>query len=264
MGNANNIEKEKDKEKNTQKVTDKNIEEEEKEENIVIKDLNDYELNSLSYEDAIKYDQRTYWEYYFSLIRTKQLIVFTFYTYTDYNSRILKIYLFLFAFALFYIVNALFFNDSTMHQIYEDQGTFNFIYQIPQILYSTIISVAIKTILNILSLTEKNIIEIKNQKTFELAKEEMQKKKKRLIIKFILFFAISFSFLVLCWYYVSCFCAVYINTQLYLIKDTAISFATSLIYPFAINLVPGFVRIYSLKNKNKTCLYRISNIIQLI
>ena len=116
-GNANNIEKEKDKEKNTQKVTDKNIEEEEKEENIVIKDLNDYELNSLSYEDAIKYDQRTYWEYYFSLIRTKQLIVFTFYTYTDYNSRILKIYLFLFAFALFYIVNALFFNDSTMHKI---------------------------------------------------------------------------------------------------------------------------------------------------
>ena len=92
----------------------------------------------------------------------------------------------------------------------------------------------------------------------------MQKKKKRLIIKFILFFAISFSFLVLFWYYVSCFCAVYINTQLYLIKDTAISFATSLIYPFAINLVPGFIRIHTLKNKNKACLYRISKIIQLI
>ena len=92
----------------------------------------------------------------------------------------------------------------------------------------------------------------------------MQKKKKRLTMKFILFFAISFSFLVLFWYYVSYFCAVYINTQLYLIKDTAISFATSLIYPFAINLVPGLIRIHTLKNKNKTCLYRISKIIQLI
>ena len=121
--------------------------------------MNDYELNSLAYKEAIKYDKRTYWEYYFSLIRTKHLIVFTFYTSTDYNSIIIKISLFLFAFAIFYIVNALFFNDSTMHKIYEDHGVFNFIYQLPQILYSTIITMVIKTILNLLSLTEKNIIE---------------------------------------------------------------------------------------------------------
>ena len=156
--------------------------------NIITNDFNDYELNSLSYDDALKYDNRTYWEYYLSLIRTKQLIVFTFYTYSDYNSKIIKIFLFFIAFALFYIVNALFFNDSTMHQIYEDQGSFNFIYQIPQILYSTIISVVIKTILNILSLTEKDIIEIKNQKNLELANEEMKNKQKKLLIKFILFF----------------------------------------------------------------------------
>ena len=226
--------------------------------------FNDYELNSLSYEEAIKFDNRSYWEYYLSLIRTKQLIVFTFYTYSDYNSKIIKISLFFFAFALFYIINALFFNDTTMHQIYEDKGVFNFLYQIPQILYSTIISVAIKTILNILSLTEKNIIEIKNQKTYVLAHNVMKKKQKILLIKFILFFIFSFLFLGLFWYYISSFCAVYKNTQLYLIEDTAISFGISLIYPFAISLIPGFLRIHSLKNKNKACLYRISKIIQLI
>ena len=117
--------------------------------------LNDYELNNLSFEEAIKYDKRTLWQYYFSLLKTKHLIIFTFYTKTDYNSRLLKIILFLLSFTLYYTVNALFFTDSTMHQIYEDEGAFNFVYQIPQILYSTIISTVIKMIISFLSLTEK-------------------------------------------------------------------------------------------------------------
>ena len=251
-------------EKEKEKEVEKEIKEE-KEENInKAIDLNDYEMNRLSYEDAIKYDSRTYLDYYLSLIRTKQLIVFTFYTYSDYNSRIIKISLFFFSFALFYIVNALFFNDSTMHKIYEDHGVFNFIFQIPQILYSTIISVVIKTIINLLSLTEKDIVEIKNKKTYEKANKKMNKKKKRLLTKFILFFVLIFLFLSLFWYYISCFCAVYKNTQVYLIKDTGISFGTSLIYPFIINLIPGLLRVHALETKEKPCLYRISKIIQLI
>ena len=230
----------------------------------IITDLNDNELNSLSYEDALKYDYRTYWEYYLSLIRTKQLIIFTFYTYNDYNSKLAKMSLFFFSLALFYIINALFFNDSTMHKIYEDKGDFNFIYQIPQILYSTIISIVIKSILSILSLTEKNIIKIKSQKTLEMANSEIKKQKKLILIKFIIFFISNFIFLALFWYYISCFCAAYEKTQLYLIKDTAISFGLSLIYPFFINLIPGIFRIYSLSKTNKTYIYRISKIIQII
>jgi hypothetical protein len=133
---------------------------------------NDYELNSLDYENALKYDSRTYIQYYISLIRIKHLIVFTFFTKTDYNSRLIKIILFLTSFALFFCVNTLFFNDSTMHQIYKDNGNFNFIFQIPQILYSSIISSIIKLIISNLSLTEKKIVEIKEQKTLELIEKK--------------------------------------------------------------------------------------------
>ena len=45
--------------------------------NIPDKD-NDYELNSLSYIDALKYDKRTCCDYYCSLIKNKQLFAFTF------------------------------------------------------------------------------------------------------------------------------------------------------------------------------------------
>ena len=68
------------------------------------------------------------------------------------------------------------------------------------------------------------------------------------------------------WYFVSCFCAVYKNTQIILIKDTLISFGLSMIYPFGLNLLPGILRIPALKdtNKNKKYLYQLSGFVALI
>ena len=51
-----------------------------------------------------------------------------------------------------------------MHQIYEDGGTFNFIYQIPKIILSSIISSILNVLLKSLSLTEKNVLDIKQDK----------------------------------------------------------------------------------------------------
>ena len=51
-----------------------------------------------------------------------------------------------------------------MHQIYEDGGAFNFIYQIPKIILSSIISSILNVLLKSLSLTEKNVLDIKHEK----------------------------------------------------------------------------------------------------
>ena len=156
----------------------------------------------------------------------------------------------------------LFFNDSTLHKIYEDAGIFNIIYQIPQILYSTIISSTINIILKYLSLSEKNILEIKNEKkNIDLKAKNILKCLK---IKFFLFFSLSFFFLSIFWYYLSSFCAIYRNTQNHLIKDTLICFGLTLLYPFGLCLLPGIFRIPSLKapEKNREYMYKISKIIQ--
>ena len=228
------------------------------------KDYNDTELNSLEYKEALKIDKRNYLQYYWSLIKKKQLLIFAFYPTNDYNSMIIKICLFLFAFVLYYTVNALFFNDSTMHKIYEDQGAFNFVYHIPQILYSTVISSVINMIVKKLSLSENNVLIIKTEKNIDNTNKKFSKVMKCLIIKFILFFIISLLFLFLFWYYLACFCAVYKNTQSFLIKDTSISFCLSLLYPFGLNLLPGMIRIPSLRVNNRECMYKISKIIQII
>ena len=221
---------------------------------------NDYELNNLSYKEVLKIDKRTYIQYYFSLLKMKHLLIFTFFTYTDYNSKIIKISLFLFLFALYYTVNALFFTDSTIHKIYENKGSFNFIYQIPKILYSTVISLIINIIVKYFSLSEKDIVKVRENK--KNMKEEIAKLLKCLNLKFILFYTINSLFLILFWYYLACFCAIYKNSQIHLIKDTLISFGLSLLYPLGINLLPGLFRIPSL-NGNRECLYKISKIVQL-
>ena len=229
-----------------------------------IKNCNDYELNILPYEDAIKYDKRTFSVYYISLLKRKISIIFAFYTKNDYNLRSIKISLFFFNFALTYTVNALFFNDETMHKIYVDNGKFDFFYQLPQILYSTIITVGINTVIRILSVSEKNIIMIK--KEIKFIDRIIAKVIKCIKIKFSLLFTFTFILLLLFWYYTSCFCAIYKNTQLYLLQDILISFSISLLYPIGVCLLPGMFRFISLRAKNghKRIMYKFSQILELI
>ena len=227
---------------------------------------NDEELNNLKYELALKYDHRTYCEYYISLLKTKHIILFTFFNDIDYNSKLIKIDLFLFNFSLYYAVNTLFFNDNTMHQIYEDEGSFNFVYQLPQIAYSSLISAVINILLKMLALSQGLILDFKQKKEKKDLEGREKSLEDKIKVKFILYFLFSTILLLFFWYYISMFCAIYVNTQLHLIKDTLISFGLSLLYPFGINLIPGIFRIPSLSNhKNKrSYLYNLSKIVQMI
>jgi hypothetical protein len=231
-----------------------------------IKVLNDIEMNSLDYEEALILDKRSYLQYYCSLLKTKHLILFTFCLYNDYNLVFIKISLFLLAFSLFFTVNGFFFSDKTMHKINEGKGSFNIILQIPQILYSALICSVINLILKKLSLSDSQIISIKQEKNFKKAKSLGDKIIKCLKIKFIIFFILSFLLSFFFWYFISCFCAVYNNTQNILIKNTLISFALTMVYPFGINLLPGIFRIPALRapKKDKMCLYKIGNFIAII
>ena len=227
---------------------------------------NDDELNSLSYKKAIEYDKRNYINYYISLLLLKHPIIFSFCPRKDYNSIIIKIDLFFLSFSIYYFTNALFFNESTIHKIYEEGGIYNLVQLFPFISYSFIISHTLTIIIKYFSLSQRNIYEIKNEKSFIKANDKTSDVKRCIIIKYICFYVLGSLVLIFIWYYLSSFGAVYQNTQIYLIKNTLISYGFSLIYPFIINLVPGIFRLYSLKDSTKKseCIYKISKIIQLI
>ena len=112
----------------------------------------------MNYKKALKLDKRSYTQYYISLLRNNHLLIFSFLPNKDFNSRIIKAFLFFFYFAVHFTINALFFNDNTIHEIYQDKGNFNFIYQIPQIIYSSLISGIINALIKYLSLSRNYII----------------------------------------------------------------------------------------------------------
>jgi hypothetical protein len=226
--------------------------------------LNEDQLNDLPYNSAILIDKRSFCQYYISLMKTKHIFMFSFIHDNDYNSKIVKIDLFFVSFVIYFTVNALFYNDDTMHHLYQNKGSYNIEYKLPQIVYSSLISIILNTPLKLLALSNNDILELKNKKinnNFDVKEKELNKK---LSIKFVLYFIISFIFLLLFWYYLSMFCAIYRNTQIHLIEDTLISFGISLIYPFDIYLFPAIFRILALsgKNKKRECLYKFSKILQ--
>ena len=228
--------------------------------------LNIQELNSLQYHVALLVDKRTFSQYYCSLIRKNQLIIFVFVPIDDYNLISIKISLFLLSFSSYLCVNAFFFDDDTMHQINLINSEKILLYHFPLIIYSSLISSLIRAILKHIALSENTLLSIKRVRKMNSSYNRAKEVRICLKIKFIVFFIVSFLLTIFFWYFISCFCAVYINTQIILIKDSLISFGFSMFYPFGLNLLPTMFRIPALraKNKDKLCLYKISQILALI
>ena len=233
-------------------------------ENISIS-YNDFELNLLDYINAINYDKRTFCENYISLLKIKNLIIFSFCPMKDYNSRIIKLCIFSLSFSIHYVINYAFFNDTILHQIYETGGKYDVLYFLPKIVISLVISYIITSIIKYIFLSERNILKIKIQPIVSQAHDISYKEKKYLVIKYIIFFISSLLFLGFFWLLLSSFGAVYQNTQIFIFKNALISFLISLCLPFFMNFLPCSLRIYSLnsKEKNDECLFKFSKFLQI-
>ena len=218
---------------------------------------NDYELNELVYEDALKYDKRNFYQLYLSFIKTRHLLFFTFFQNKDYNSQIIKIYIFLFTFGINLTVSAMFYTDSIIHKIYIDDGSFDFTYQLPQMIYSLIISAILAVLLKYFGLYEQEIVE------FRKGYKNRIKVLSDIKIKIIIFFIISYLLLFFSWIYLGCFCAVYKNTQIHLLIHVSSSFSFSFIVPFIVLLFPCIFRIIALNDRKgkRSFLYKMSNIL---
>ena len=159
-------------------------------------------------------------------------------------------------------MNVFFFSDESMHKIFLNYGKYNFIQQIPQIIYTTIISQLIEVFLCYLSLTDKHIYNIKNLSQSS-DKNAIIKILRCIKIKLINFYIFTSIFFLFYWYTIVSFCSVYENTQITFLKDSLLSFLLGILYPFVIYLIPSALRILSLRypKKNLKCIYKLSDII---
>ncbi len=99
-----------------------------------------------------------------------------------------------------------------MHKLYEDNGDYNLLYRLPQILSSSIITIVINFMLQLLSLSETSILSLKKEKNYLLTCSRAKYIKSCLIVRVIIFYFLSFIFMFFFWLFFSCFCVVYIIT----------------------------------------------------
>ena len=225
----------------------------------------DMEINFMSYSEAIKSDKRNLFEYYFSLLKSRHLIISIFIN--DYNILVIKIGFLLYIFGLSIGVSTIFFNDISIQKIYEAKGTYTYLesisYHMIPILMSAAILIIIKTITSLIIHIDRVILNLKG--SIDLKREE---KKNTVLIKImsrsVIFYILYFIFLLFFWIYAGIFCSVFKNSQLYLIINGIMSFVIVLILPFLFYFIPALFRSLALKGKNNQCLYKFSQIIQLI
>ena len=178
----------------------------------------------------------------------------------------IKLDLFLFSFSINYVISAMFYSDGTMHKIYVDEGDFDFLYQFPQMIYSSIISFFLDFLLGNLGLYEDNLFDVRKLKKNKEALSKILHDISRAVkIKIIFFFIITYILAFAFWIYLGCFCAVYKNTQIHLLKEVSSSFVISFISPFFSYLIPCFLRIISLQNRknDRPFIYKLSKFIQM-
>ena len=216
----------------------------------------------MEYCEAAIYDKRSLLRTYWATLKREHLIIFTFISCKDYNLLYIKLSRFLFLVAGDMAFNVFFFSDDSMHKLFLNYGKYDFFQQIPQIVYSTIISQLIEVFLCFLSLTDKHIYQIKS--VLRAANtNKIIKIIKCVYIKLISFYVFTFIFFALYWYIISVFCGVYRNTQIHFIKDSIISFSICLAYPFLLYFVSASLRIFSLKypKRKLKCIYNLSSMI---
>jgi hypothetical protein len=193
----------------------------------------------------------------------KQLFIFTFYTYTDYNLRIAKIALFILFISFYFAFTALFFNDSIMREIYTYKGNTNAAVHIPNIILSSLCCIIMNFIVRFISLSERDISKINNTKVPDDRKKLSRKIEKIYKIKLYVLFALSSILIALCWYYVAAFCAVFKNSQGHYFLNLLIAFIVCNAWPCITSLIPAIIRVKALHNQNE-CMYTFSQIISYI
>ena len=219
--------------------------------------LTDEMLDNAEFSIAVKEDDRSYGAIYWSLLKRKQISIFTFYTSTDGNLRVIKIGLFILFVSFYFAYTALFFNDSIMRNIYIYKGNTDAAVHVPNIILSSLCCLIMNILVKLISLSDRDLIQVKKDKSL---KDKILKKIK---IKTYITFGISIVLIALCWYYVAAFCAVFKNSQKHYLISVLIAFFVCNIWPCVTTLIAPAMRRYSLKN-DSFCMYKASKIVAYI
>jgi len=180
-----------------------------------IKDYLKTDIDDLDFDDAIKKDNRKFGEYLKDKLKANQNIMNTFYTKEPLRPRTIKIILFILYIDLYLLVNALFFNEEYISEVFHSNKEENFFTFIPRsierIFYTTLVRGIIGYVMIFIFVEEKKIKGIfkREKDSIIILKYQIAQVLKSIISRFNYFIIASFIIVIFTIYYSFCFKYVY-------------------------------------------------------
>ena len=223
------------------------------------------ELNELPFDKAIKHDKRTFCEYYGNILLFSHIILNVFFRHNDYNLFVVKLGLLFMTFPINLTMNIFFFTNKTIKVNYvkslDDISLFWS--NIANTVYSSILANALLIMLKLICLTHNSVKTLRKIRNVKEAKKKSACVLRCIRFRVSIYFILSFAFLIIFGFYVLCFCAVFENTQINLVKSTLTSWLMSLLYPFIICFFTSLIRNFAFQWKS-SCMYKVKQILQFL
>ena len=231
-------------------------------------------LNIYNFQEAIKYDKRSFFTIYYIFLIAKQVIMHAFFYKSPIEPLPIRLSLLKFMLGCDLALNAIFYTDNKVSEKYNSTKsvlTFAFTNNLIVILVSTLIGYVLFIFLanmnnstnEIRNLFRDEEEKIKNNKKYTVSLQrkkeiicEIKRIMKKYKIKVIIFYIVEFLCMIFFWYYVTIFCYTYKKTQLSWLIDCLITVIFRIIIDFLINIILALLYICSVSLKNK-CLFRV-------
>ena len=235
-----------------------------------------YNLNNYTYEEAIKYEKRSYLRIFYIFLISTEKILNTFVYKQPLELKPLRICLLLFNLSTDIFLNTFFYLSENISDKYHFRGLNQFIFSLTNNIANSVSSAIVGFILvyflqNLIQSTDK-IKKIfkeeeelmkkdKEYKVDENKKKEINYKIKDILkclkIKIIIFIETELILMLFFLYYITVFCHVYKETQISLLYDILISYGFSLLISLGVALIFSITYVVALKKKIKV-LYKIT------
>jgi surface protein len=233
-------------------------------------------LNNYNYDEAIKYDNRSFIRILFIFLISKDNLLNIIFFNPPLELRPLRICIFIFNYACDLALNALFYLSKNISDKYHYTGSnkivFSLINNITKSLTSSIVSYILLYFFQSLTQSSNTIVKLfrnqenllKKDKKYKVEEDtkrkiesDIRKILKCLKIKIICFIVFESIFMLFFFYYVTAFCQVYLSTQTSWLLDSLTSYLISFLISLVISLVLTILYKISLYNQIKI-LYIIS------
>ena len=234
-----------------------------------------YLLNNYDYEEAIKYDKRSFLRIFFIYLISKDNILNIIFLNPPLELKPLRLCIFIFGYSCDLALNAFFYLSENISDRYHYTGLHRTLFCLINNLIISFISTIVSIILLYFfqSLTQssnkiENLFKEQEQLLKSNKKYKVNEKEKRRIeddlnkiikclrIKIICFIIFEFLFMLFFFYYVTAFCQIYHSTQISWLLDSISSYWISLLISFSLSLVCSIFYIISIKYRSNK-LYKI-------